>query len=321
LFISGDDKTVTLCFWVLNKIPNVLEDLVILHRPAKSNEQIPVALNGLDWQTCLRRISLLHKSESAALLPQLPESSEVFEGKDAYNFLLEVVCGLRSPLVGETAVMGQFREFCATTRYPSSEWGWYLRRLTSDLLVDAKRVRSRHLEGLGSQSYGGMVRQHLRNVPSVFVLGAGQLGQEILPWLIGKTDVTVFYRNAMRAETLIENYPEVKLAQFKIERHEESRPTALVIAAPVTAREINSWIRPQQIPFVKALDLRGEAENDPFLASFPVVRLSEMFAALKRERPRVAARLAAARAEIDQAAQRLVGQAQFRPFGWEDLCA
>jgi glutamyl-tRNA reductase len=299
----------------------VLEDLVILHRPAKSNEQIPVALNGLDWQTCLRRISLLHKSESVALTSNFPESFEIFEGKAAYNFLLEVVCGLRSPLVGETAVMGQFREFCATTRYPSSEWGHYLRRLTSDLLVDAKRVRCRHLEGLGSQSYGGMVRQHIKNVPSVLVLGAGQLALEILPWLIGKTDVTVFYRNAMRAETMIEDYPEAKLAQFTMSPHEETRETALVIAAPVSAREINSWISCQSIPFVKALDLRGEAENDPFLASFPVVRLSEMFAALKSERPRVAARLAAARAEINEAAQRLVEQAQFRPFGWEDLCA
>src|SRR6185503_4336319 len=247
----------------------VLDDLVVLHHPAKTGEKLPITLNGLEWQTCLRRISLLHKSNRAALAPVVPETSEIFEGKDAYNFLLEVVCGLRSPLVGETAVMGQFREFCAKAKFPASEWGWFLRRLTSDLLVDAKRVRYRHLEGLGTQSYGGMVRQHLKNLPSVFVLGAGQLAQEILPWLIGKTDVTVFYRNAMRAETLIENYPEVKLAQFKIERHEESRPTALVIAAPVTAREINSWIRLQQTPFVKALDLRGEAENDPFLASFP----------------------------------------------------
>jgi glutamyl-tRNA reductase len=67
--------------------------------------------------------------------------------------------------------------------------------MTSDLLVDAKRVRSRHLEGLGSQSYGGMVRQHLKGVPSVIVLGAGQLAEEILPWIVGKTDVNVCARN------------------------------------------------------------------------------------------------------------------------------
>jgi glutamyl-tRNA reductase len=283
---------------------------------------LPRPLNGLEWRTCLRRISLLHKIERPALAPLLSENSEVYEGKDAYKFLLEVVCGLHSPLTGETAVMGQFREFCAKTRFPSSEWGWFLRRFTSDLLVDAKRVRYRHLEGLGSQSYGGMVRQHLKNIPSVAVLGAGQLAQEILPWLVGKVDVTVFYRNAVRAENLSKEYPSIRLTQFTLDASpREDRNTALVIAAPLRANEIETWLAAQSTPFVTALDLRGEAETDPFQVSFPVVRLSEMFAALKNERPKVAARLAAARAEIIKAAQRLTEQAQFRPFGWEDLCA
>jgi glutamyl-tRNA reductase len=300
---------------------SVLDDLVVFHHPARAGDQLPIALNGLEWQTCLRRISLLHKSNSAGILPTFSETSEIFEGQDAYNFLLEVICGLRSPLVGETAVMGQFREFCAQAKFPASEWGWFLRRLTSDLLVDAKRVRYRHLEGLGSQSYGGMVRQHLKNISSVFVLGAGQLAQEILPWLLGKTDVTVFYRNAVRAESLLNEYSELQSAQFTMAAHPEHRETAIVIAAPLSAEEIEQWIQLQSTTFLKALDLRGEAESDPFHASFPVVRLSEMFAALKNERPKVAARLAAARAEIRTAAQRLAEQAQFRPFGWEDLCA
>jgi glutamyl-tRNA reductase len=287
----------------------------------KTGEPLPTPLSGLEWQTCLRRISLLHKSNSTTLAPTLPAASEMFEGKDAYNFLLEVVCGLKSPLVGETAVMGQFREFCTQARFPASEWGWFLRKLTSDVLVDAKRVRYRHLEGLGSQSYGGMVRHHLKGIPSVFVLGAGQLAQEILPWLIGKTDVTVFYRNAKRAEELAREFPQLRLAQFNETAHFENRETAIVIAAPLSATAIDNWIKLQSTQFVKALDLRGEAESDPFNPAFPIVRLSEMFAALKSERPKVAARLAAARAEIEQAAQRLIEQAQFRPFGWEDLCA
>lgn len=299
----------------------MLEELVILNHPSKTGEQLPATLNGIEWQTCLRRVSLLHKSTSASLLPAVHETSEIFEGKDAYNFLLEVVCGLRSPLIGETAVMGQFREFCAHAKFPASEWGWFLRKLTADVLVDAKRVRYRHLEGLGSQSYGGMVRQHLKNIPSVFVLGAGQLAQEILPWLTGKTDVTVFYRNAMRAECLLKDYPQLRLAQFTEAAHAENRESAIVIAAPLSAQEIESWIGLQSTPFVKALDLRGEAESDPFQPSFPILRLSEMFAALKNERPKVAARLAAARADISKAGQRLAEQAQFRPFGWEDLCA
>jgi glutamyl-tRNA reductase len=300
----------------------MLDDLVVLHQPAKAGEKRPVAIHGLEWQTCLRRIILLHRSESAALIADLPADFEIYKGQDAYNFLLEVICGLRSPLVGETAVMGQFKEFCASARFPANEWGHFLRRMTSDLLVDAKRVRYRHLEGLGSQSYGGLVRQHLKGIPSVIVLGAGQLAEEILPWIVGKTDVTVCARTPERAKDLLERYCELRLTQFKIDGSQnEDRPTAIVIAAPINASAVANWMALQTTPFVKVLDLRGEAETDPLSCSLPVIRLSEMFAAVKDDRPKLAARVAAARDEITKAAQRLVEQAQFRPFGWEDLCA
>ena len=111
-----------------------------------------------------------------------------------------------------------------------------MRRMTSDLLIDAKRVRSRHLEGLGSQSYGGMVRQHLKGVPSVLVLGAGQLAEEILPWIVGKTDVAICARNPERAKALTEQYPEIRLTQYTLAQPiEENRETAIVIAAPIKA--------------------------------------------------------------------------------------
>ena len=300
----------------------MLDDLVVLHHAAKPGEKWPIAINALEWQTCLRRIVLLPKSEIATLTWTLPESAEVYEGQAAYNFLLEVVCGLRSPLVAETAVMGQFKEFCASARFPMNEWGAFLRRLTSDLLVDAKRVRSRHLEGLGSQSYGGMVRQHLKGVPSVVVFGAGQLAEEILPWIVGKTDVTVCARNLQHAKALTEEFEEIHLAQFTLrEGINEPRETAIVIAAPIKAVDVETWMKAQRTPLVKVIDLRGEAESDPIHSSRPVIRLSEMFDALKSERPKLIARVAAARDEITKAAQRLIEQAQFRPFGWEDLCA
>ena len=300
----------------------MLDELVIINQPAGVEDNLPTALHGLEWKTCLRRISLLNQAESNSVAPAASTQSEFYRGQDAYNFLLEVVCGLRSPLVGETAVMGQFKEFCSQAKFPTTSWGWFLRQFTSDLLVDAKRVRHRHLEGMGSQSYGGMVRQHLKNVPATSVLGAGQLAKEFLPWLAGKTDVTVYSRNLLRAKSLLEEYAHVHLDQFTMtDSVGDSRETALIIAAPLTAVEIEKWISLQTTRFVKVLDLRGDAETDPVHASVPVVRLSELFAALKDDRPKLAARVAAARNEIKQAAQRLTEQAQFRPFGWEDLCA
>src|SRR5438105_13482489 len=148
---------------------------------------MPAVLNGLEWQTCLRRILFLNRFENSALIEAaenglaVSRGVEVYRGKEAYRFLLEVICGLNSPLLGETAVMGQFKEFCLHARCPDTPWGVLLRQFTSNILVDAKRVRHDCLQGIGSQSYGSLVRQHVKGMPTVAVLGAGKLAREILP--------------------------------------------------------------------------------------------------------------------------------------------
>ena len=300
----------------------MLDNLVVINDPTGTEDYLPAALNSLRWQTCLRRIVLLNHAERSSLTASTLADSEIFQGKDAYRFLLEVVCGLRSPLIGETEVLGQFRDFCAKTKFPSTSWGWFLRQITSDLMVDAKRVRHRHLEGLGCQSYGSLVRHQLKGIPSVALIGAGQLASEIVPWLISKAELTLFCRNPLRARTLVKDHPQIHLEQFKMANAGEGNgETALVIAAPLTSREIKNWVELQQRTFVRAIDLRAEAAQDALQVSFPVLTLPELFAAAKADRHRLAARLAAAHTEIDLAVERQDQQARFRPFGWEDLCA
>jgi len=93
----------------------------------------------------------------------------------------------------------------------------------------------------------------------------------------------------------------------------------LVIAAPLKAEQVTGWASLQGANFAKCLDLRGEAETDP--VSGPVIKLHGLFEALRSERQRLESHVEAARAEINQLVQRQTQQAQFRPFGWEDLCA
>lgn len=285
-------------------------------------------LNGLEWQTCLRRILFLNRIENSALI-EAAENDElvssgvdVYRGRDAYGFLLEVICGLNSPLLGETAVMGQFREFCAHAKFLNTAWGSFLRQLTANVLVDAKRVRHEHLQGIGSQSYGSLVRQHLKGMPTVAVLGAGKLAREILPWLIGKTTARLFYRNWQHAKDLLPEYPELHLDQYSTDDAGwQQEETGLVIAAPMKASQVENWVRQQSTTFSKCLDLRGDAATDPISLPIPVIKLSELFDALRAERQRLEGRVEAARAEIAHLVQRQSQQAQFRPFGWEDLCA
>src|SRR6266850_7387419 len=119
---------------------------------------MPVVFNGVEWQTCLRRILFLNRFENSALIEAAERDSlvsgsvEIYRGRDAYGFLLEVICGLNSPLLGETAVMGQFREFCVHARFSNTPWGWFLRQFTANVLVDAKRVRHDHLDDRGARA-------------------------------------------------------------------------------------------------------------------------------------------------------------------------
>jgi glutamyl-tRNA reductase len=306
----------------------VLDQLVIVNLRHEAREKMPAVLNAVEWQTCLRRILFLHANDSAAIVQSIQNGElrlptiEVFRGHDAYQFLLETICGLNSPIVGETAVMGQFKEFSQRAKFPMTPWGRFLRQLALNLMMDAKRIRTNHLQGLGRQSYGSLVRQEVKGLPTVAVLGAGKLAREILPWLIGKTKVRVFYRNWQNAKDLVQQYPEIELVQYSdADSTCEQLEAGLVIAAPLQAHQVEGWTRRQSATFTKCLDLRGEAASDPVSMNGVVIKLNELFDALRVERERLQGHVEAARAEIKNLVERQLQQAQFRPFGWEDLCA
>src|SRR6266403_1840140 len=264
---------------------------------------MPVVLNGLEMQTCLRRILFLNQADNRDLIETvesqklIPPTVEIFRGQQAYAFMLEVICGLNSPIVGETAVMGQFKEFLLNAKFPKTSWGNFLRQLTTNLMIDAKRVRHDHLQGIGSQSYGSLVRQHVKGLPTVAVLGSGKLAREIIPWLIGKTKVRVFYRSWQHAKDLLQEYPEIELAQYNDgESVWEQAEAGLVIAAPMKADDVARWSQRQSVSFTNCLDLRGDAATDPIGLTAPVIKLHELFEALRAERERLAGHVEAARA-------------------------
>src|SRR5215510_15823613 len=270
----------------------VIDRLVIVNLRHEARDKMPAVLNGIEWQTCLRRILFLNAYDNQALIKAaeagelVPPTVEVYRGQDAYRFLLEVVCGLNSPIVGETAVMGQFKEFLLQAKFPRTPWGSFLRDLSTNLMIDAKRIRHTHLQGLGSQSYGSLVRQNVKGLPAVAVLGAGKLAREILPWLIGKTKVRVFCRNLDRAADLLREYPEIELLPYSgNDAGWNDREAALVIAAPLSAGQVLHWAGLQSVKFSKCLDFRAEAESDPI--TMTVIKLHELFAALRSERKRL----------------------------------
>ena len=272
----------------------MINELVIVNLRPNGSEPVPDELTSLQWQTCLRRIVFLHRSEPRDFADK--PGAQTYFGRNAYQFLLEVICGLHSPLVGENAVMGQFRQFRNAAQFPNTPWGKFLRKVMTDVLVDARQVRQRHLEGLGSQSYGSLIRKHLKGQSSVVVFGTGSLAREILPWL---TDARVFYRNWQHAKDLKDEHPHIQLQQLGMSDAGWASETAsLVIAAPIDSAQINEWLALQNVSFSMILDLRGTAATDPIHSTQPVLNLSELLASLQQERERIADRVGSARDEI-----------------------
>ena len=57
------------------------------------------------WRTCVRQVAFV--DDPAAI----PQGVAAWHDEAAYAHLLEVVCGLHSPIVGETEVLHQFKVF------------------------------------------------------------------------------------------------------------------------------------------------------------------------------------------------------------------
>ncbi|MDX9730870.1 MAG: hypothetical protein RBT63_03775 [Bdellovibrionales bacterium] len=268
---------------------------VIQMRAAAGGRPVYRELPYFHWQTCLR---------SLALVPEdFPEWSggEWLDDRAAYERILEIACGLHSPLVGETEVFGQFKEAfqnCIdrfSRQGASSEqvaFAATLRHWHKALIEDVKLVRETHLRDLGSQSYGSLVRREVREFrePKIEFLGSGQLVSEILPWLLkvlkpGVDDgrVTLHARNAEKAQASFMARSEdsheggrtvASLVDFRsLHEGPEELSTSgrsgavpctarvLIVAAPMTSREIAAWAK-DRVRYDLILDLRGESRHD-----------------------------------------------------------
>ncbi len=304
-------------------IDTMLDELVLIHSKIPGSGRAQPLPLGLEWKTCLRKIRFLNRSEYWLTAKSISPDVEIYRGHEAYRFLLEIICGLHSPLLGETEVLGQFRDFCRKAEFPATAWGHFLQQLTEDLLSDAKRIRHEHLRNLGSQSYGSLVRRiFLKNNPSLAVLGSGHLVREMLPWLADQFHVRVFYRSPKPAEELQREYPQIEIVEIQSGQTAWSGPeTGLIIAAPLSSEWIEDWVSAQSTSFVKTIDLRGESANDPVTVKGELIDLAAFFATLNHDRQRAEICVRAAGKEAGRLAERYRHQMQCRPFGWEDLCA
>jgi glutamyl-tRNA reductase len=195
----------------------MLRELHVLHCN-EATHTLPAALSAanvegraLVMHTC-QRIAVISTDAAVcqSLAAQLGGTGvvESFSGAAAYGFLLRLSSGLESRLAGETEIFGQIKqawsEFSARDSLLSQQLGGTMQRLFRDV----KQVRSRFLSGIGSASYGSLVRRLLDAAAgeaaaprTVLLIGAGQLAHAVAPWLKG-SELWIWNRSAARAQEL-----------------------------------------------------------------------------------------------------------------------
>lgn len=257
------------------------------------------------WRTCLREVVFAPEPEDMASAHR--GGKPLVEG-DAYRLLLEILCGLQSPMLGETQVMGQFKTFLASVERHDN----WLYRLGQRLLTDAREIRTKHLQGLGSRSYGSAVRRYLEHVRHTVLIGSGKLAAEILPFLAddGRT-VDQWSRSPQEGARLLESADTFQGPDV---------PTAIIIAAPV-ASEIVDRVAACYAGVLCVIDLRGELDMAPLRVKALVVTLQDLFERMDAMHSTAARHIEAARTEIASRSRRYELRDELRPFGWDDLCA
>ena len=277
----------------------MLNDLTIIHRRKPGIFEATEVSPDNVWATCLRSLAFVRGTPTFG-----PKAGDqVFRQREAYEFLLEIICGLHSPIVGETEVFGQFKSFAAA--WSSREWG--RAPLIQRLLNDAKAIRSQYLSGIGTQSYGSWLRKNL-SAPQTHVLGAGQLAGEILPYLQKQSEVTVHARRPGKVKF---NANICALDQNGFIQG------ALVVAAPLSAEQIRGWLN-GRVP-AQIFDLRDNSADDPIFAH--AISLTHIFGQIEKTRIKLLPVIEQAKQEITQRARAASALEKVRPQGWDDLCA
>lgn len=295
-----------------------MEDILLVNR--KSNHK--AFEHGAVWKTCLRQVLICDEQELCehALL----DNDLVLQGEDAYHFLIEVLCGLQSPIIGETEVLGQFRLFVEARKSAGDTRFFDNQKWLQFIFSEVKRIRTEHLVGIGSHSYGSLLRRFSKESDSISLLGSGHLASEIIPWLSHKKELSVFARSPEKAWPLKEKIPHLQVHSLKC--HQELNET-IIIAAPISDEFLVAKILNSKHKVRTVYDLRGELNNLEMLLSkevgsqIQVIPLKEFFSTLEHHKLELENKVKEIQEIIRERSLAFVNRIELRPHGWDDICA
>ncbi len=291
-----------------------MKNFIIFHRQTRRPGDLLPDSRDKVWTTCLRQIAFrLEKPESAIHFPETFDG-EIFHGQAAWAFILEVLCGLHSPVFGETEVLGQFKRFVDDLR-KNSVGGKELLKLTEQILSDAKTIRSLHLQGIGRHSYGSILENWLKEAKSdlVNIVGTGVLSKKIFPWLSKSRRVILYSRSPEEAQKRWEETP----CEIRSLGGLKKTNGILILTTALPSERIQEYAALGSREII--VDLRDTSKEDPLKADLPLKTLADLFKTIQTND-------FANKALREQVLSQIRGLVEkrsrsSRAFGWEELCA
>jgi glutamyl-tRNA reductase len=306
-----------------------MHHLIIVHRAYQDAGEINQSalpswpLNTKVWRTCRREIAFFSSNQPSVM--NLSSFDEMYFDYDAEEFLVQVLCGLKSPLVGETEVFGQFKLWWS--QLPQDEFKIKLEAKVQKIYSVVKKVREESLYGLGSQSYGSLFRKKINQLKlenklksaelKIDIIGSGQLVLEILPWIqkehlyrlwvrdVNKTIETGRFTNAFSILELDKIKPEPL--------------NVLIVAAPISHSQLDSII--ENNFSLNLFDFRSDSMNFKSrteLASH--LNLNDFTLVVDGAKKAIKSQIENAQNIILRWKKDELNKVQIRPFGWDDLC-
>ncbi len=308
----------------------MMKDILLIHR--KSNKNFPEWFGEVAvWKTCLRQVIFCTESELKNISNRssclLESSDEILRGDIALAFLLEVLCGLRSPIFGETEVLGQFRNFIDTRKRQNDPLFADHQKWLHFIIFEVKRIRAEHLHSFGSQTYGSLLSRYTKSFDTITLFGSGQLASEIIPWLSDKKMVQILCRNTKKLSVKLPNICEINhRVMVQLYQNAFIQGDVLVIAAPVSDEMILQILDRQEARPCAIYDLRGE---DNLLAltiqqRFPHIKfmgLQKFFTEMEENKKEIEIKRHIISGLIKEKTQEFMQRCELRPLGWDDLCA
>lgn len=152
--------------------------------------------------TCQRTLVLSYDCDPFA---DVENDDKLFlHGQEAYTYLLEVICGLKSQLLGENEIVGQFKS--AYKDYVKEDAICNkLLLIIEKLFKDSKEIRSKYLLGLSQKTYASIARKQIagkKKADKVLIIGSGQLAEDLINQFKKKAQVTICARNAEKVQAL-----------------------------------------------------------------------------------------------------------------------